>query len=188
MGDLWAQRFAGARKGVWMSAFSFGLVVIAPLPVGTLSDLRPCPAAFIYAQCSVDIGGKALTNCLKEAVSYRQYNMMEDTWVINRVKERLCYVSQMFDVELEIARRLSTPGALARVRANSKAPTFASIIAASAPPVSSGLLRPLDDGIGPGILREYVLPDYSKVCGLDLWDNPGMPRYQCTAPMPLVNR
>ena len=40
------------------------------------------------------MGGKALTNYLKEAVSYRQYNMMDDTFLVNQVKERLCYVSQ----------------------------------------------------------------------------------------------
>lgn len=40
----------------------------------------------------LDLGGKALTNYLKELVSYRQWNMMDETWLVNRVKERLAMV------------------------------------------------------------------------------------------------
>ena len=33
----------------------------------------------------VDIGGKLLTNYLKELVSYRQWNMMDDTMIVSKV-------------------------------------------------------------------------------------------------------
>ncbi|KPI85336.1 putative actin-like protein [Leptomonas seymouri] len=41
----------------------------------------------------LDIGGKLLTNRLKEFLSYFQVNVMEDTWLINYVRERCCVVA-----------------------------------------------------------------------------------------------
>jgi len=49
----------------------------------------------------LNIGGKFLTNYLKEVISYRQYNMMEETYLINTVKEKCCFVSQDFSADLE---------------------------------------------------------------------------------------
>ena len=50
----------------------------------------------------LDIGGKFLTNYLKEFVSSRQYNMSGETYVMNEVKEAVCYVSTDFKHDLEI--------------------------------------------------------------------------------------
>ena len=47
---------------------------------------------------------KLLTNHLKQIVSYRSYNVMEETYLMNDVKERLCYVSLDFDGELALTR------------------------------------------------------------------------------------
>ncbi|GJE94184.1 actin family protein [Phanerochaete sordida] len=52
----------------------------------------------------LDVGGKLLTNQLKELVSFRQWNMMDETYVINDVKEACCYVSTQFDQDLETCR------------------------------------------------------------------------------------
>ena len=49
----------------------------------------------------LDIGGKFLTNYLKELVSIRQYNMLDETHLMNEVKEAICYVSQDFKRDLE---------------------------------------------------------------------------------------
>ncbi len=49
----------------------------------------------------LDIGGKFLTNYLKEFVSSRQYNMSGETYVMNEVKEAVCYVSNGFRDDLE---------------------------------------------------------------------------------------
>lgn len=49
----------------------------------------------------IDIGGKFLTNYLKEMVSTRTWNMMEETYLINQVKESVCYISTNFNDELE---------------------------------------------------------------------------------------
>lgn len=52
----------------------------------------------------VDIGGKALTNYLKEIVSLRYYDMMDETHVMNLVKEKTCLVSVDFKQDMGIVR------------------------------------------------------------------------------------
>ena len=52
----------------------------------------------------VNIGGKLLTNYLKELVSYRQWNMMDETLLMDQVKEDLCYVSTSFMGDLKVAK------------------------------------------------------------------------------------
>ncbi|CAG8470121.1 13404_t:CDS:10 [Ambispora gerdemannii] len=71
----------------------------------------------------INIGGKLLTNHLKEIVSFRYWDMMDQTYVMNEVKETCCYVSQDFLGDLETCRK--------NMRDNP-------------------------------ILREYVLPDFSR--------------------------
>lgn len=53
----------------------------------------------------IDIGGKVLTNHLKEIISYRQLNVMDESYVINQVKEDSCFVSQNFYSDMEIAKK-----------------------------------------------------------------------------------
>jgi len=52
----------------------------------------------------IDVGGKLLTNHLKELVSFRQWNMMEETYIVNDVKEKCCYVSTQFSADFEACR------------------------------------------------------------------------------------
>lgn len=53
----------------------------------------------------IDIGGKVLTNHLKEIISYRQLHVMDETYVMNQVKEDACYVAVDFNKEMEIAKK-----------------------------------------------------------------------------------
>lgn len=53
----------------------------------------------------IDIGGKLLTNHLKEIISYRQLNVMDESYVINQVKEDACFVSQNFNDDMKVARK-----------------------------------------------------------------------------------
>lgn len=48
----------------------------------------------------LDVGGKILTNHLKELVSIRHYNMMDETYLMNEVKEAVSYVSLDFSGDL----------------------------------------------------------------------------------------
>ncbi|XP_059190291.1 actin-related protein 6 [Centropristis striata] len=52
----------------------------------------------------LNVGGKLLTNHLKEIISYRQLHVMDETHVINQVKEDVCYVSQQFYKDMEISQ------------------------------------------------------------------------------------
>ncbi|THC95756.1 hypothetical protein EYZ11_004753 [Aspergillus tanneri] len=49
----------------------------------------------------LDLGGKHLTNYLKEVVSMRQYNMVDETYIMNEVKEAVCFVSNNYARDLE---------------------------------------------------------------------------------------
>ncbi|KAA8909078.1 actin family [Sphaerosporella brunnea] len=57
----------------------------------------------------IDIGGKFLTNYLKELVSLRTWNMMEEPYLISQVKEAVCFVSTDFSGDLERCKRLRLP-------------------------------------------------------------------------------
>ncbi|KAK2995282.1 hypothetical protein RJ640_029613 [Escallonia rubra] len=46
-----------------------------------------------YGVKRMDLGGKALTNYLKEIVSYRSVNVMDESFFMDDVKEKLCFVS-----------------------------------------------------------------------------------------------
>lgn len=52
----------------------------------------------------LDVGGKLLTNQLKELVSFRQWNMMDETYIMNNVKESCCYVSTDLKRDIESIR------------------------------------------------------------------------------------
>ncbi|KAF8887162.1 actin-related protein Arp6 [Infundibulicybe gibba] len=75
------------------SGFSFTHVV--PLMDGKV---------FWPAVKRLDVGGKLLTNHLKELVSFRQWNMMDETYIMNHVKEACCFVSNNFRHDLETCR------------------------------------------------------------------------------------
>jgi actin-related protein 6 len=49
----------------------------------------------------LDIGGKFLTNYLKEQLSIRAFYAMDETYVVNELKESVCFVSQNFSRDLE---------------------------------------------------------------------------------------
>ncbi|KAK9098891.1 hypothetical protein Syun_025936 [Stephania yunnanensis] len=56
-----------------------------------------------YGVKRLDLGGKALTNYLKELVSYRSVNVMDETLIMDDVKEKLCFVSLDVPRDLQIA-------------------------------------------------------------------------------------
>jgi len=63
----------------------------------------------------IDVGGKLLTNHLKQVISHRQWNVMEETHMINQVKEALCYVTEDIDADLRLAtRKRGAQGSLLR--------------------------------------------------------------------------
>jgi actin-related protein len=58
-----------------------------------------------HASKRVNVGGKLITNYLKELISYKSWNMMEENYnIINQIKEKLAYVSLDYDRELQMAK------------------------------------------------------------------------------------
>lgn len=57
----------------------------------------------------LDVGGKLLTNHLKELVSVRHYNMSDETHLVNEIKETVCYVSDNFKNDLEVTWKRALP-------------------------------------------------------------------------------
>ena len=55
----------------------------------------------------IDLGGKMLTNQLKDWISYRYVNVMEETYVVNELKEDCCFVSTDSDKDMIIAQLVS---------------------------------------------------------------------------------
>lgn len=56
----------------------------------------------------INVGGKLLTNHLKEIISFRYWNMMDETHLVNEVKEACCYVSNNFWEDLDVCKYVST--------------------------------------------------------------------------------
>ena len=52
----------------------------------------------------IDIGGKLLTNHLKEVISYRQLHVLDETFVMNACKEDSCFVSLDFNKDMVQSR------------------------------------------------------------------------------------
>lgn len=98
---------------------------------------------FIEGKCvksavkRVNVGGKLLTNYLKELVSYRQWNMMDEFKLMDQVKEELCYVSSNFTGDLKEASAEKE-----RIRAGRD---------------------PMKDYRGGNLRKNFTLPDFSEV-------------------------
>ncbi|XP_067635950.1 actin-related protein 6 [Eurosta solidaginis] len=50
----------------------------------------------------IEVGGKVLTNHLKELISYRHLNMMDESYVVNEIKEDVCFVSKDFKDDMRV--------------------------------------------------------------------------------------
>lgn len=53
----------------------------------------------------LEIGGKFMTNFLKELASIRYLNMSDENYLTNEIKEAVCYVSDKFRKDLENTRK-----------------------------------------------------------------------------------
>ena len=85
----------------------------------------------------VNVGGKLLTNYLKEVISYRQWNMMDEYKLMDQVKEDLCFVSKDFQKDLQKA-------SIAQDKKR------------------NGAEEP-KDFLGGKMRKNFVLPDFSQV-------------------------
>lgn len=95
------------RARLGLNAYAPGACTALVLDSGfSFTHAVPVIAGLEQCVCSrrLNIGGKALTNHLKQMVSFRSWNMMEETAVVNAVKERLCFVSGNYLQDLAFTR------------------------------------------------------------------------------------
>ena len=69
----------------------FSCITVTPIVAGL-------PVNYAVTRCNV--GGKLITNFMKEQISYRSYDMTEETWLVSHIREQACYVSMNFIREL----------------------------------------------------------------------------------------
>lgn len=56
----------------------------------------------LHSACRrLEVGGKTLTNQLKDLVSTRQFELRKEDWMANQIKEDVCFISQDFERDLE---------------------------------------------------------------------------------------
>jgi len=68
-------------------------------------DWRPIKGAIKR----IDLGGKALTNYMKELVSYRSMNMMKETNLMEHIREKLGFISLDVDKDLKASKGKQSP-------------------------------------------------------------------------------
>ncbi|BFZ53917.1 Actin-related protein 6 [Savitreella phatthalungensis] len=60
--------------------------------------------AYITHARTLPVGGRFLTNWLKEQISFRQYNLMEEFTLVDRCKRAACFVTDEFNKCMDLAR------------------------------------------------------------------------------------
>lgn len=123
----------------------------------------------------IDLGGKALTNYFKELVSYRSVNMMDESFLIETVKEAACFVSQDVRADLKLAhsrdsphrREFVLPDGLGRTSGYLRDPSAVTPAAGSGQQVlrmnnerfmvPEALFRPADIGLNQAGLAETIV-------------------------------
>lgn len=59
---------------------------------------------YIHSCVRIDVGGKVLTNLLKDMISYRHLNVMQETYLVNLIKHDMCCVASDLHEYLERAQ------------------------------------------------------------------------------------
>ena len=133
--------YASHRRGLQLQPCSSYHERSGRLGRGTQVSHSHYDGLLVLTGIRIDVGGKLLTNQLKELVSFRQWNMMDETYIMNHVKESCCLVSSNFKHDLEVCRWVLSPALL----------------------VYPSLHTPCRaDPKGNSIVREYVLPDLTQ--------------------------
>ncbi|KAL9938582.1 hypothetical protein V8E36_002301 [Tilletia maclaganii] len=135
-----------------------------------------CAQAQWSAARRLDIGGKLLTNLLKETLSFRQWDMMDETWLVQAVKERCCFLAPCAGVRLgeeeggkagsvlgpdkSVIMPVGSEADVVRRRRNEVLRTIKTV-----PPRQWGLTLLVElcklFPISNPVMQDYVLPDYS---------------------------
>ena len=113
--DLFAIRGSPAPECMLIVDSGFSFTHIVPIMSRQIvwsavkrSVLRcSCKFLQLITAYRIDVGGKLLTNHLKELISFRQWNMMDETYIVNEIKEKCCFVSSNYTADMETTRYLT---------------------------------------------------------------------------------
>ncbi len=61
-----------------------------------------CDDLINYAIKKIDVGGRLLTNCLKDAISFRHLDLSSEYRLVSDIKEKMCYVSTDFEKDMKL--------------------------------------------------------------------------------------
>ncbi|KAF4346939.1 hypothetical protein G4B88_022141, partial [Cannabis sativa] len=92
---------AGPRASSPGPNVALSLIVASRL----LTPLRCFRTSQLTTLLTHRFGWESLTNYLKELVSYRSINVMDETFLMDDVKEKLCFVSMDVSRDLQIAKK-----------------------------------------------------------------------------------
>jgi actin-related protein 6 len=111
----------------------------------------------------IDIGGKHLTNLLKEVVSLRYFDLHQDTKIVNDIKEDVCFVSSSYSTDMEqtwkgnnATKRKSGRRSPASLRDDEKDRDEMEVDSTSS-------TSPQKPDHNPSALVDYVLPDGFRI-------------------------
>lgn len=92
----------------------------------------------------IDVGGKLMTNRLKEYLSFTQVHLMEDEWLVNHIKETCCFVAHPLASIYAAYSREDVKGFMKKCRERKKPPLVTQ--------------HPLYREISPSLVQVYYLP------------------------------
>ena len=61
-----------------------------------------CDDIINHAIKRIDVGGRILTNALKEAISFRHIDLSHEYRMVTDIKEKMCYVSEDFTQDMKL--------------------------------------------------------------------------------------
>jgi len=64
-----------------------------------------CDEMINYAIKKIDVGGRLLTNCLKQAISFRHIDLSHEYRLVNDIKEKMCYASVDFQHDMRLRKK-----------------------------------------------------------------------------------
>jgi len=102
--SLAARAFSSSHPESVLARTGYGIVVDSGF---SFTHIVPFVLGQPHTNCirRIDVGGKMLTNYLKETISFRHWNMMDEYLLVNDIKEKACSISLDFCADLKRAKQ-----------------------------------------------------------------------------------
>jgi actin-related protein 6 len=111
----------------------------------------------------IDLGGKHLTNLLKEVVSLRYFDLHQDTKIVNDIKEDVCFVSSNYKADMERTWKGNTARRRKTHSETSAPPQDDEISGGDEMDTDTQTSPPLKAELDTTAIIDYVLPDGFRI-------------------------